>query len=344
MVMKTQSIRTQVSAVLLLWAVCATAAAADVQAARALLAGQNYSGAISELNTVLKTHPGDAEARFLKGLALARSGDTSAALDLFEALTADHPEMAEAWNNLGVLRARSGNLAGAREALQKAAALDPQHAPAQENLGDIYVALARQAYLNASELEPDNRVASVKSRQLADLMDQGVAAAAEPGPAPAAKPATSASVIASAGAGAQADVQAPMSDPLPLASEAASGNDAATKRGATETVEAVRAALQDWARAWSTQNLEGYFDAYSDDFDPAGERSVTEWTRLRNNRLTAPETIEVKLSDIDVILTSPDSAVVRFDQRYRSNLYQDRERKTVTMVHGAEGWVITSES
>lgn len=319
----------------LLWLLAATAAAADGQVARSMLATQDYAAAISELNSVLAERPENAQARFLKGLALARSGSTDAALALFETLATDHPEMAEVWNNLGVLRARNGNLAGAREALEKATAINPQHAPAQENLGDIYVALARQAYRKAGQLEPDNRGVSVKSRQLAELMSD-----AEPGSA-----ARTVADTSTHTQGNPAMPQAPMSDPLPVAAEPAPDGDAATApNDQSEKIEAVRAALLNWAQAWSAQNLEAYFNAYSDHFDPVGNRTLTAWSRLRNNRLTAPETIAVTLSNIDVTLTSPDSATVRFDQRYRSNFYQDRERKTVTMVRGSEGWVITSES
>src|SRR5699024_2327141 len=102
---------------------------------------------------------------------------------------------------------------------------------------------------------------------------------------------------------------------------------------------AVRSALRRWAKAWSTQDLDAYFAAYSDDFDPRGTRTIQQWRALRVRRVRRPETISIELSRFDVELTDADTAVVHFDQAYEYNMYQDQERKTVTMRYGAEDWV-----
>ena len=138
--------RTRRFALAALTAAGVSIAHADMQAARQALSEGDYAQAVEQLEAVLAERPDDSKARFLKGLALARSGDTQAAISVFERLTGQRPDMAEAWNNLGVLRARRGSLTGARDALQRAIRIDPKHGPAQENLGDIYVALAREAY------------------------------------------------------------------------------------------------------------------------------------------------------------------------------------------------------
>ena len=160
--------KTSAATALIVAALSGGVAHADMDAARDALSRNDYASAVEQLNAVLAKSPNNAEARFLKGLALARSGDTAAALDTFNALVADNPEMAEAWNNLGVLRARNNDLEGAQTALEKAVEINPQHGPAQENLGDIYVAMAQGAYARAGELESDNAIARAKSQQLAE--------------------------------------------------------------------------------------------------------------------------------------------------------------------------------
>jgi|GEM_PF-1258049 len=287
-------------------------ALADIESARESLAAGNYDSAITDLNERLKQSPDDAEARFLKGLALARSSDTDGALKVFNALVEDEPNMAEAWNNLGVLRARDGDLAGARDALERAIRIDPQHGPAQENLGDIYVALARDAYGRAGELESDNAIARAKSQQLSAFIgsdpggQQGEVAGADAGP--------------------------PI---VPNVTRGAQGQPATD----TSTPEA---ALQSWARAWSAQDVDAYLAMYSSEFVPDDGASRSAWVAERRDRVSAPASIDVELSNIDISRRG-DQARVRFDQRYQSNSYQDRETKALLMIQGAEGWQILRE-
>ena len=55
----------------------------------------------------------EPQARFLKGLALADSGKTDAAIETFQAVLGDYPELPEPHNNLGLVLDRLGDSAGA---------------------------------------------------------------------------------------------------------------------------------------------------------------------------------------------------------------------------------------
>ncbi|MES1925072.1 tetratricopeptide repeat protein [Salinisphaera sp. T31B1] len=289
---------------------------ADVQSARQAMSANDYPAAITQLNDVLAQTPDNVEARFLKGLALARSGDTKGALTVFNALVKDDPDMAEAWNNLGVLRARNGDLTGARDALQRATQTDPEHGPAQENLGDIYVALARNAYRRAGELETDNAIARAKSQQLAAFIGSGQDASETSQSTGTRRTAASPPAVAGV-------------------SENAESTAAADDNGP-------KAALQRWASAWSAQNVDAYLAMYSDRFVPDDGASRSAWASERRQRLTAPSRIQVTLDDIRVE-TRGDQALVRFDQRYRSNTYQDHEVKALLMRRSDDGWRILRE-
>ncbi len=295
-------------------------AQADLESARQSLAANDFQSAITDLDGVLEQSPKNAEARFLKGLALARSGDTAGALKVFNSLVEDEPKMAEAWNNLGVLRARNGDLTGARDALQKATTIDPQHGPAQENLGDIYVALARNAYGRAGELESDNAIARAKSQQLAAFIGSGQngdqsasqASASSSGPAATATPPAVPNVTRDSNGQASLDTGTP------------------------------EAALQSWARAWSAQDVNAYLAMYSDQFVPDDGASRTAWAAERRERVSAPSSIDVSISDVQVSRRG-DQALVRFNQRYRSNTYQDQESKALLMGESGDGWQILRE-
>lgn len=336
-----------------------------VDAARQMLARQDYAAALNTLDGLLDKRPDNGEARFLKGLALARGGKNDDALALFEALSKDFPNMADAWNNLGVLRARDGNLEGARAALEKAAAVDPEHVAAQQNLGDVYVALARQAYLDVGALAPDNATAETKSRKLAALMrsnattiaanaaDGAQALDAQSGNEPASEQKRETTTQAStqiAGvdnsilAGDSVNAGSVSSPETAAAATSAAGNEASANARKQSPETAVRAALQRWAKAWSAQDLDAYFAAYDDDFHPADGLTMQQWRALRVRRVGGPDSIQVKLSHIEVTLTGADSAMVHFEQAYQSDRYQDDVHKTVTLEQGPKGWLITSES
>lgn len=293
---------------------------AAIDAARQMLALQKYDAALKRLDTVLENHPDNNEARFLKAIALAHRGKTQSALALFESLTETFPKMAQAWNNLGVLRARTGNLVGARKALKKAAQLQPEDVAAQHNLGDVYLALAYRAYRDASALAPQNAMLRNKLRTLQRLMGSAAAEQSQP---------------RSTDGG---------QNPTQAVSAAAPAAGVADAPGAQSRQATVRAALRQWARAWSAQDLDAYFAAYSSRFDPLGTRTIEQWRALRVRRVSGPEWISVELSQIEVKLTGPDTAKVHFDQDYESGDYQDHVRKTITMVHSPRGWLITTES
>src|SRR5699024_10743721 len=81
----------------------------------------------------------------------------------------------------------------------------------------------------------------------------------------------------------------------------------------------VRAALQRWATAWSAQDLDAYFAAYSDDFEPADELTLQQWRALRVRRINGPARIRVRLSRIKINFSDDDTAVVHFEQDYESD-------------------------
>ncbi|MES1951202.1 TPR repeat-containing protein [Salinisphaera sp. S4-8] len=303
-------IKTTAATALIVAALSQGVAHADMDAARDALSRNDYAGAVKQLDGVLAKTPGNAEARFLKGLALARSGDTQGALDVFNALVSDNPEMAEAWNNLGVLRARDNDLEGAQAALEKAVEINPEHGPAQENLGDIYVAMAQGAYARAGELESDNAIARAKSQQLAEFIGGGMSAGS-----------------------------AKSSKPTP---PAVPNVTARTKAPVDIDTSTPQSTLQSWAQVWSAQDVNGYLSMYSDDFVPDDGMSRSAWAAQRRQRVSAPKRIDVSLSDTQ-IKRRGEQALVTFTQRYKSNSYQDRERKALLMQESADGWRILRE-
>ena len=112
--------------------------AQDLGHIRDLMRAERYGQALDLLEAHLPAGPGDAEARFLQGVALVELERDGEALGVFERLTQDHPDLPEPYNNLAVLYAAKGDHARARDALLEAISTHPSYATAHENLGDIY--------------------------------------------------------------------------------------------------------------------------------------------------------------------------------------------------------------
>lgn len=306
----TTRIKTTAATALVVAAMQGSVAHADMDSARDALSRNDFPAAIRALDEVLDQSPNEAEARFLKGLALARSGQSDSALAVFNQLVKNNPQMAEAWNNLGVLRARENDLEGAQAALEKAVEINPEHGPAQENLGDIYVAMAQSAYARAGELESDNAIARAKSQQLAEFIGGGMNAA---------PPASSSS-----------------ERPTPPAVPSVTRSPVTVDTGTPQST------LQSWAQAWSAQDVDAYLAIYSDDFVPDDGKSRSAWAAERRDRVSAPARIDISLSNT-AIDRRGEQALVQFTQRYESNTYQDEMRKALLMQETVDGWQILRE-
>lgn len=139
---------------------------------RPLLKAGQYEKALPRLESFLKEHPEHAEARFLKGLALAEEGRSDDAQAIFLGLTKDYPELPEPYNNLAVLYAAKGEYGRAREALILAITNHPAYATAHENLGDIYARMAGIAYGKALEIDDANQTARVKLAMVRELFSE----------------------------------------------------------------------------------------------------------------------------------------------------------------------------
>lgn len=107
--------------------------------------------------------------------------------------------------------------------------------------------------------------------------------------------------------------------------------------------EAVIARLEEWAAAWARQDVEDYLRFYAEDFSPSGRLGRSTWEAQRDQRLSAPEWIVVRLKDFDVHELAPGRIQVDFIQIYRSDRFSDRTRKRVVLVSREGEWRILSE-
>lgn len=106
----------------------------------------------------------------------------------------------------------------------------------------------------------------------------------------------------------------------------------------------IQTAIDQWAGAWSNQDVAGYLGAYAESFEVPGRQSRRQWEGLRRSRLTRPSRIEVTISYDTFEVVDIDKVQVDFNQVYDSNLFSDRTNKRLVMIQQVSGWKILSET
>ena len=295
------------------------AAAAVTGEVQSLIQQGQYQKALAQLDALVDDNPQDAEVRFTRGLVLVQLARTDDAIRVFADLTRDYPQLPEPYNNLAVLYAQKGDYEQAREALEAALATHPSYATAHENLGDIYAALAGAAYNRALLLDQNNQGLRNKLSLIGQLDGRSVSARpAAPSPA---RPAA-------------VEAPPPALTPTPSAPPSVAAP--------TPEVDGVQAAVDAWARAWASQDVDGYFAAYADAFEPEGGLTQAAWREQRRDRISRPGDISVEVRELRSEATDA-GARATFTQAYQSDNFSDVVTKVLDLVREGDDWKIARE-
>ena len=322
-----------------------SAHATDVDDVNALLKAGKQAQALTKVEQSIAAKPRDPQLRFLKGVIQTELGKQQDAIGTFTSLTQEYPELPEPYNNLAVLHASGGQFDKARAALEMAIRTNPSYSTAHENLGDIYANLASQAYSKALQLGGSTTTLQPKLTLIRELFAPGGKginpAAAKP---VAATPAAAPAVVAPAAAAVVAPAvkpAAPVITTAPAAS-AVPAAPAATK-SANNSDKDVEQAVQAWAKAWSSKDMNGYLGAYAKNFTTPKNQARSAWEEERRARIVGKSRISVKVSDV-VTKTSGNTATVKFRQTYDADALQTSSRKTLELTKVGDRWLIAKES
>lgn len=106
--------------------------------------------------------------------------------------------------------------------------------------------------------------------------------------------------------------------------------------------DAVRLAVNQWAKAWSQKNMAAYLKAYDASFDTPQGQSRKAWEQDRRDRIVYKTNIQISLSNM-AISVKGQTATVRFSQRYQADQLNVSSRKTLKLVKRGSQWLITHE-
>jgi len=318
------------------------AAAPAIDEIQSLANAGNIQQALKKTDDLLAKDPGNIEGRFYKGLLLTRSNQLEQAEAVFNALIEDHPGLPEPYNNLAVVYAAQGKYDQARDLLSRAIHTHPSYATAHENLGDIYAKMASKAYNQVLELDDDNRSAREKLSLINELFSRPeplqTVAAAQPVPEP----------VVAATRTEPAPPKPKVAEPKPPEAVAATAAPAVAAgqpapgpiRDITPTI---LAALNDWARAWESQDVDNYLSYYASSFIPDDGMTRSQWRAQRQKRLSRPGFIKIGISSPEVTMHGDSHAEVEFMQSYQSDTYSDRVRKQILFSYENNRWLIAEE-
>ncbi len=298
------------------------------------------AAALERINTYLAANPRDAQAMFMKGIILAESGKRDDAIKSFTDLTEKYPNLPEPYNNLAVLYADAGQYDKAKKALETAIKTHPSYATAHENLGDIYARMASEAYDKALQLDNGNTRAQSKLLMIKDLFGTGnkttLAAKSNDVKTDTNKP-TKTGTLPIRPADKKIEPVKPVTDVKPADDvKPASDAEATEEQNITD-------AVNNWAKAWSSKNMDKYFASYADSFKPAKGESRKAWEQTRRERISKPASINVELDNQKVVMDGSDYAKVTFKQTYVANGKAIRTNKTLMLKKANGTWLIDQE-
>ena len=356
----------------------AHASPAAVDEVQQLMEKGQLSAAAQRVQAQLKKDSSDVQLRFLQAVIAAEQKKYDQAIRLFTALTQDHPTLPEPYNNLAVIYAIQGEDRKAAQVLEQAIRTNPSYATAHQNLGDVYARIANEAYAKALQLDSAQKAEKPKLTLISRIATPAATASTlpaptaaavtiaaatapvptpvpAPAPEPAPTPAPAAPITTTPAPAEPAATAAPPAAPAPepktAATPAKAAADSAAERNATkaqeaaqqerQTVKAVEKAVAAWASAWEQQNMNAYYAAYSNRFDPQG-MSLSAWKAERKNRIVGKPAISVKISDLKITVNG-DRASASFRQQYSSGGYRASTNKTLRMQNEGGKWRITRE-
>lgn len=355
----------------------AHASPAAVDEVQQLMEKGQLSAAAQRVQAHLKKDSSDVQLRFLQAVIAAEQKKYDQAIRLFTALTQDHPTLPEPYNNLAVIYAIQGEDRKAAQVLEQAIRTNPSYATAHQNLGDVYARIANEAYAKALQLDSAQKAEKPKLTLISRIATPAATASTlpaptaaavtiaaatapvptpvpAPAPEPAPTPAPAAPITTTPAPAEPAATAAPPAAPAPepktAATPAKAAADSAPEHNARkaqaaeqehQAMKAVEKAVAAWASAWEQQNMNAYYAAYSNRFDPQG-MSLSAWKAERKNRIVGKPAISVKISDLKITVNG-DRASASFRQQYSSGGYRASTNKTLRMQNEGGKWRITRE-
>lgn len=254
-------------------------------------------------------------AQFSEAQRLTTEGNISEAISLYTTIILKNTHLPEAYNNLAALYLKQKKIKLAKQTLEKGLLAHKGYGSLYESLAAINVAMARDAYSKALQIDLKSSELSIPSLALQQKITKKNPTVVKP---------------------IQTAVLTNKKKVNLLRSE---GNTALPKKYHSD----IKKTLQAWSVAWSAQAVDLYLSFYHEQYKPSNGLSKKAWLQSRRYRLNKPRWIEVVLSNVEIQQLSNNQVTVTFRQKYRSNSFSDISKKQVVLLKTDDGWKIFRE-
>lgn len=276
----------------------------------------------------------DLAKKFAQAQSLAQKGEIQQAIYAYTALIQSNPQLPEAYNNLAALYLKQKNTMQAKHILEKGLHAHKGYGVLYESLTAINVAMAREAYSKALQidLKPlDITIASLSFNDNKQSRKPIVISNAN-------KPAVKSQPLVE-----KPVAESRVASEVKLPNEITRANAEVKQMKKSENIQAIETVLQAWSAAWSAQAVNMYLSFYHKQYKPSNGMSFNGWKQSRHYRLKKPHWIKIALSDFIIEKNTGKQAIVNFKQSYQSNSFRDESNKQMILLYTNDGWRIFRE-
>jgi len=287
------------------------------------------SQALKRLDALLKENTKNAQALFLKGVALENLGDTSRAIIVYKNAIAQFPKQPEAYLNLANIYNNQGDYKQAKQLLEKSFTQHPVYSKAYYGMQKIHSHMAAKAYQEALNKEVTiNSPKLSRVTEFTSLENESVTIPVKPKPIPDSTitPEQSVAVVVEPDPVKPVAVKPVVIKPKPIN----------TEKDLSSNVKA-------WAKAWSAQDVVKFVSYYSKNYTVSG-KTRSQWIADRRIKLTNKKFIKVNVGSFQQKKLNENLTQVDFVQSYRSNTIADTIRKRLVFQQFGNEWKIIRES
>lgn len=296
-------------------------------------------------NSIAAASDGELAKKFSKAQRLATQGQVMQAITVYQSLIRSNPQLPEAYNNLAALYLKQKNTKQAKHILEQGLRAHKGYGALYEGLTTINVAMAREAYSKALQidLKPSAIIIaslSLNDRKLKNIKDTTVISRAD-------KPLENKQLLITKSF---IEDESVIPEKTRISSERKDASvtnsdkksvQAVTRQ--TDNTEEVETLLQAWSAAWAAQAVDMYLSFYHKHYKPSNGLSHKDWVQSRRYRLKKPHWIKIGLSDFKVKKNTGKQVVVNFKQLYESSSFRDMSSKQIVLLYTDNGWRIFRE-
>ena len=272
--------------------------------------------------------------KFTQAQHLATQGQITQAITAYQTLIRSNPKLPEAYNNLAALYLQQNKTKQAKHILEQGLHAHKGYGVLYESLTAINVAMAREAYSKALQIELKPSTISIASLSLSNNKSQDkkntIVISKIDKPVVEEKPVIEPKVI-------------PKAKKIVEAKPVGEIKRVSITTPKIQNTQSVEKVLQAWSSAWSAQAVDMYLSFYHNQYRPSNGMSRKGWVQSRRYRLKKPRWIKIGLSNFKIKKQTGTQAVVNFKQLYQSNSFRDVSYKQVVLLNTDDGWRIFRE-